>query len=238
MGVAVVTGAGQGLGRAIAERLARDGFSIVSVDRNGDGAAATAAATGGEARTCDVRDRAALFGLARELGPIEVLVNNAGIWRYSSVLEASEQDVRDVVEVNLLGTLWGCQAFAPQLVANGGGSIVNLSSTAAFFRATSVGIYSATKLGVEAITSALALELGPRGVRVNAVGPGTVLTEGSTPGFAGERFEQRRRGVPLQRVGAPDEIADVVSFLASHDARYVSGQVLYADGGGTAGRAG
>ena len=236
MATAVVTGAGQGLGRATAVRLAADGFRIVALDRNGDTAAATADAVGGTAHTCDVRDRDAVRAVAAEIGPVQVLVNNAGIWRYSDLLSITPEDARDVLDVNLLGTLWCIQAFAPLIAANGGGSIVNFSSVAAAMRAPSVGIYSASKAAIEELTGQAAQELAPSGIRVNAVGPGSVLTEGTAPAYEGDRLEARARMVPMGRVGAPDDIADVVSFLVSDAARYVSGQVVYVCGGVTASR--
>jgi NAD(P)-dependent dehydrogenase (short-subunit alcohol dehydrogenase family) len=234
MATAVVTGAGQGLGRAISLRLAADGFSVVALDRNGDAAADTAARTGGVARACDVRDADALRALAAEIGPVEALVNNAGIWRFSDLLSITPDDARDVVDVNLLGTLWCIQAFAPALTAAGGGSIVNLSSAAAAGRATGVGIYPASKAAIEALTGQAAQELGPAGIRVNAVGPGLVLTEGTAPNYEGDRYQVRAQMVPMRRIGEPADIADVVSFLVSDDARYVTGQVIYVCGGVTA----
>jgi NAD(P)-dependent dehydrogenase (short-subunit alcohol dehydrogenase family) len=152
MATAVVTGAGQGLGRATAVRLAADGFTVVALDRNGDAAVATAKEVGGTGHTVDVRDRDAVQAVAAEIGPIQVLVNNAGIWRYSDLLSITPQDARDVLDVNLLGTLWCIQAFAPLIAANGGGSIVNFSSVAAAMRAPSVGIYSASKAAIEELT--------------------------------------------------------------------------------------
>jgi NAD(P)-dependent dehydrogenase (short-subunit alcohol dehydrogenase family) len=234
MATAVVTGAGQGLGRAIAERLGADGFAVVALDRNGDAAAETAERVGGTAHTCDVRDPEGLRAIAAGIGPVDAVVNNAGIWRFSDLLSITPEDAREVLDVNLLGTLWGIQAFVPCLTAAGGGAIVNLSSAAAAGRAPGVGIYSASKAAVEALTGQAAQELGPSGIRVNAVGPGMILTEGTAPSYEGDRYAARAQMVPMRRVGEPADIADVVSFLVSDAARYVSGQVIYVCGGVTA----
>jgi 3-oxoacyl-[acyl-carrier protein] reductase len=230
MSVALVTGAGRGLGRAVAERLARDGYSVVAVDLDGSSAEATAAAVGGSARRCDVSDRAAVRRLAAEVGPVAVLVNNAGIWSYGSVVDAADADVDGVIAVNLMGTLHCCRAFIPGMVSAGGGAIVNMSSVAAAMATTAVEIYAVTKSAVEALTRQLAQELGPSGVRVNAVGPGSVLTEGSAPAYEGARMAERAAMVPLRRVGTPEDIANAVGFLVSDQASYISGQVLYVDG--------
>ena len=231
MGVALVTGAGRGLGRAIAVRLSGDGHSIVAVDIDGDAAAATAAAVGGTSHRCDVSDRDAVRELAASVGPVDVLINNAGIWTYGSILEASDADVDRVMGVNFMGTLNCCRSFVPGMIASGGGAIVSLSSLAAAMAATGVEVYPITKSAVEALTRQLAQELGPSGIRVNAIGPGSMLTEGTAPAYEGERMAQRAGLVPLRRVGAPEDIANAVAFLVSDQASYISGQVIYVDGG-------
>jgi 3-oxoacyl-[acyl-carrier protein] reductase len=231
MSVALVTGAGRGLGRATAERLARDGFSIVAVDLDGGSAADTATAVGGTSHQCDVSDRAAVGQLAAAIGPVDVLVNNAGIWTYGSVLDASDSDVDRVLAVNFRGTLNCCRSFAPGMVAAGGGAIVNLSSLAAAMAATGVEVYPVTKSAVEALTRQLAQELGPSGIRVNAIGPGSMVTEGTAHAYEGERRAQRAALVPLRRVGTPEDIANAVAFLVSDQASYISGQIIYVDGG-------
>ncbi|MDA8044639.1 MAG: SDR family NAD(P)-dependent oxidoreductase [Actinomycetota bacterium] len=231
---AVVTGAARGLGRAIALRLASDGFEVVALDVDGGGAEATAAACGGMAVSCDVSDRRSVAAAAEQAerdGPVEVLVNNAGIWTYGPLIGASQEDIDRVISVNLLGTLHCCRAFAPGMVAAGRGAVVNLSSLAAAMAATGVEIYPVTKGAVEMVTRQLALELGPSGVRVNAIGPGNMLTEGTAPAYEGDRMAARAASVPLRRIGLPADIANAVAFLVSDQASYISGQVIYVDGG-------
>ena len=231
MSTALVTGAGQGLGRAIAIRLAADGHRVVAVDIDETRAVQTAATVGGSGHRCDVGDREAVQVLADEVGPVDILINNAGIWRFGPVLEASATDLDDVLRVNLLGTVNCCQAFAPGMV---GGAIVNLSSAAASMRSPGVGIYPAAKGAIEVLTMQLAGELGPRGIRVNAIAPGLIMTEGTSANYSGGRQDERASAVPLRRVGDPADIANVVSFLVSDQAAYVSGQVIAVDGGLTA----
>jgi NAD(P)-dependent dehydrogenase (short-subunit alcohol dehydrogenase family) len=234
MGVAVVTGAGQGLGRAIASRLANDGHRVAVVDIDRVKAKAAAEAFGGDAYECDVTDRVGVRRLAEQIGPVEILVNNAGIWTYGPLIDAADADIDRVLAVNVIGTLNCCQAFVPGMVESGGGAIVNLSSAAAPQASTVVEVYPITKSAIETLTRQLALELGPSGIRVNAIGPGFTLTEGSAHAYEGELQEQRAQMVPLRRIGTPNDIADAVGFLVSNQASYISGQVLYVDGGMTA----
>jgi 3-oxoacyl-[acyl-carrier protein] reductase len=235
MSTAVVTGAGRGLGRETARVLAARGHSVVAVDLDGDSAASTAKAVGGEGYGCDVADRDAVRDLAGRIGPVDVLVNNAGIWRFGPLLELGEADVVDVVNVNLLGTLWCVQAFAPGM-AGRGGSVINMSSGAARMHSAGTGIYPATKNAIEALTIQLAVELGPLGIRVNAVAPGSILTEATAAILSDSDRAERERTIPAGRLGRPSDVADAVAYLASAAADYVTGQVLYVDGGLTSGR--
>ena len=235
MGTAVVTGAGQGLGRAISKRLAADGHHIVAVDLNPESAAATADMLGGKWRQCDVSDPESVAALAESLTHVDVLVNNAGIWIFAGMDDMTPEDVRRVLEVNVMGVFYCTQALAPLM--RPGSAIVNLSSSAANSNSPGVGIYPPSKAAVESFTKQTALELGRRGIRANAVGPGMIQTEGTQVNYEGELGRRRAKAVPLGRNGQPDDIADVVGFLASDDARYVTGQVIYVDGGLSAGRA-
>jgi NAD(P)-dependent dehydrogenase (short-subunit alcohol dehydrogenase family) len=222
MGVAVVTGAGQGIGRAIVGRLAKDGHRVAVVDIDGAQAKATAEAIGGEAHACDVTDRAGVRRLAEEIGPVQILVNNAGIWSYGPLIGAADVDIDRVLAVNLAGTLNCCQAFVPGMVEAGGGAIVNTTSAAAAQAANGVEVYPIAKSAIETLTRQLALELGPSGIRVNAIGPGSTLTEGTAHAYEGALREQRARVVPLRRIGTPTDIADAVGFLSSPSKRRTS----------------
>ena len=235
MSVAVVTGAGRGLGRETARVLAARGHSIVAVDIDEDSAVSAAAEAGGKGFGCDVSDREAVRDLADRVGPVDVLVNNAGIWRFGPLLSLSQADVADVVNVNLLGTLWCVQAFAPAM-AGRGGSVINLTSGAARMHSPGTGIYPATKNAIEALTIQLAVELGPSGIRVNAVAPGSILTEATAKILSDADRAERERTIPGGRMGRPRDVAEAIAYLASDAADYVTGQILYVDGGLTSGR--
>jgi 3-oxoacyl-[acyl-carrier protein] reductase len=229
--VAVVTGAGRGIGRAVALRLAADGYRVVAADISAADAQATAAATGGEAVECDVTSEDSVAALATRVPSLDVLVSNAGVWRSVTLAAETMPGAEVVLRTNVIGT-WLCAKHLLDSFGPAGGAIVNLTSTLGAAPSAGRGLYPASKAAVVALTRQMAVEFAPRGVRVNAVGPGLVLTEGTEPEFAWPELRAAIGGaLPLGRIGSPGEIADVVAFLAGPQARYVTGQVLYADGG-------
>ncbi|MEU6409617.1 glucose 1-dehydrogenase [Microbispora sp. NPDC046933] len=242
---AVVTGAARGIGAAIARRLSAEGAAVACVDLTADRCASIVdeiTVTGGRAVAfgCDVSDsgqvEALVPGVMAEFGRIDVLVNNAGLTRDNLLFRMSEEDWDKVVDVNLKGVFLVSRAVQKHMVEQRSGAIVNLSSRSALGNRGQAN-YSAAKAGIQGLTATMAIELGPFGVRVNAVAPGYVATPmteatavrlGVTPE---EHQATMAQAVPLRRVGQPTEIASVVAFFASDDASYVTGQTLYVNGG-------
>ncbi|MDF9815298.1 3-oxoacyl-ACP reductase FabG [Streptomyces sp. SPB162] len=243
--VAVVTGAGRGIGAATACRLAADGAAVGVLDLDGRTAAATAdriRAAGGTAHAvvADVGDpgqvKGALETLAAELGPPVILVNNAGVIRDRPVQDLSLEDWDTVVDVNLRGPFLMCQAIIPYLREQRWGRIVNFSSSSALGNRDQAN-YSAAKAGIEGLTRTLAIELGPYGVTVNAVAPGYIATDmtAGTAARMGMDFAKLQQMVaaqtPVRRVGQPEDVAHAVAFLVAEDSGFVSGHTLYVTGG-------
>lgn len=225
---AVVTGGARGIGAAIAARLLADGYEVVALDV----VAGTPASGEPAVLSCDVADPDSVAEVAAAVGPVDVLVNNAGIWRFAALEDVTPEDFAAVLDVNLKGAFHCTQAFGRDMLARGRGAIVNVVSIAACRANPAVGAYSASKAGLLALTEQTALEWGPRGVRANAVGPGLVPTPGTGAVYDDEAVRVVRAGaVPLRRLGTPADIAEAVAFLASDRASYVNGQVLYVDGG-------
>ena len=237
--IALITGGAQGIGYACAEAIAESGARIVLADVNEVGVEAAAEKLGGEtvAIPCDMGDPArveALFErIEAEVGPLSILVNNAGIAAPGDFLETSLEQFMAVIDVNLIGTFLATQRAAKAMVAAGiKGAIVNMSSVNAQVAIPSISAYCASKGGVMQLTKAAALALAPHGIRVNAVGPGsidTAMLAGVNADPDAMRMVLSR--TPLQRIGSPREIGDVVAFLASDKASYITGETIYVDGG-------
>ncbi len=240
--VAVVTGASKGIGAGIATALAREGASVVvnyASDRTGaDRVVDTVAAAGGKAIAikADVASKAdmeRLFAEAKHAyGTVDILVNNAGVYGFAPLDAITEEDFHRHFNTNVLGLLLASQEAARQFGPDGG-SIINISSVVTRLAPPTSAVYSATKGAVDAITHVLAKELGPRNIRVNAINPGIVITEGThTAGIAGGDFERQAvLQTPLGRAGQPDDISPVAVFLASDDSRWVTGETLVVSGG-------
>jgi 3alpha(or 20beta)-hydroxysteroid dehydrogenase len=240
--VALVTGAARGLGEAVMRRMVGEGAIVVGADRRAEDGAAAADAIGARFVALDVTDAVAWVALVErivaELGRVDILVNNAGIIRVRPILECPPEEFRLVVDTNLVGTFLGIKSVAPTMIAQGGGSIVNLSSPAGFEGTNGMPAYSASKWAIRGLTKTAAVELGPHGIRVNAVVPGPMPTAMTRrPGWSDDDY-QRHYGstVPLGRMGQIDEIANLVVWLASDQASFCTGGDYTADGGVTAGK--
>lgn len=235
--VALVTGAGGGIGAAIARRLSRDGFTValVDVDRQGVEAAARDLPTAA-AFVCDVSDAGAVGELRsrveQQLGAPWLLVNAAGVFFVHRVPDLDEAGWDRTIDVNLKGPFLTCRALLPSMLEAKSGCIINVASTAGLRGGHDRAAYCASKAGLVMFTRSLALDHGADGVRINCVCPGLIDTPmadwiTSRP----QALEQWRQGVPAQRIGVPDDIAGVVAFLASPAADYVQGAVMLVDGG-------
>lgn len=233
--VAIVTGAASGIGLACARRLAQAGARVAVWDINLAGAEAAAAELGGIAARVDVSKRAevdAAAAQARErLGPIGILVNNAGITLFQPFLETSEEAWDRIMTINLKSLLFCTQAVLPDMLAAQWGRIVNVSSSSAQTGSARMAAYAASKGGVIGFTKALAQELAPKGVTVNNVPPGFIDTPMLRGSEVGERLEQVAAASPMKRAGKPEDIAAAVAFLASEEAGYITGHTLSVNGG-------
>lgn len=244
MKVAIVTGAARGIGKATALRLAQDGFSVVLSGRDMatlERVNAEVCAAGGAAVCCpgdvteaEVPER--LVETARErFGRLDVLVNSAGIARLVPFLELDVDTWRCFQETHVAATFRCGQAAARAMIAGGeGGRIINITSIAASMAMYGTAAYSAAKGAVSALTRVMAVELAPHRILVNAVAPGPVATEKLREVYSGPMYAERSRSIPLNRLAEPSEVSDMVAFLASPGAVYITGQIFTVDGGGSA----
>ena len=236
---ALITGGAQGIGYACAEAIAGNGARIVLADINATGVREAAKRLGGdtEAIVCDMGDAAQIASMfdriEAEIGPLSVLVNCAGIAIPCDFLETPLEQFTSVIDVNLTGTFLATQRAAKSMIAAGiAGSIVNMSSVNAQVAIPTIAAYCASKGGVMQLTKASALALAPHGIRVNAVGPGSIDT--AMMAAVNENPEAMRVAMsrtPLKRMGTPREVAEIVAFLASDKASYITGETVYVDGG-------
>ncbi|PKO64208.1 MAG: dehydrogenase [Betaproteobacteria bacterium HGW-Betaproteobacteria-16] len=235
--VVIVTGGAQGIGEACARRFAQEGAQVVIADVADARGHALALELGATYRRCDVGDKIDVDDLVaatlQRHGRIDVLVNNAGIFKAADFLEVTEEDFDDVLRVNLKGSFLMGQAVARVMAAHGDGSIINMSSVNGVLAIPNIASYNVSKGGINQLTRVMALALADKGIRVNAVAPGTIATELAARAVLTSEEAKHKilSRTPMQRLGEPDEIADVVAWLASDAASYVTGEIVTVDGG-------
>ena len=240
MSIAVVTGASGGIGAEIAKRLAQDGFSVALIyNRNAEKAQKTAdeiTLSGGSAKTykCDVRDSSeiisAIEAIERDFGEISVLVNNAGISEQKLLTDITDSDWENMIGTKLSGAFYFCRAVLPYFVHRKSGRIINISSMWGETGGSCEVHYSAAKAVLIGLTKALAKEVAPSGITVNAVSPGVINTEMVTK-LGKDTVDMLREEIPVMRLGNPEDVANAVSFLADDKSSYITGQIISVNGG-------
>lgn len=235
--VCIVTGGAQGIGEACVRRFAREGAVVVLADVDAAHGAALAAELNATFIPCDVGDKAQVDALVAQVlaahGRIDVLVNNAGIFRAADFLEVSEADFDAVLRVNVKGSFLMGQAVARAMARAGRGAIVNMSSVNGVLAIPNIASYNVSKGGINQLTRVMALALADHGIRVNAVAPGTIATELAAKAVLTSEDAKKKilSRTPMKRLGEPAEVADVVAWLASDAASYVTGEIVTVDGG-------
>jgi len=236
----LISGAGRGLGRGIAHHLAAKGAIVGVADINVESAhdvTAAIVAAGGKAHAYggDLGNRDEFFGVAEafryDAGPLRAVINNASLLVYEPIEQVTEETLDRMLSAGLKSVFWGVQAFLAHRDEDAPGNIINYSSPVAYRGRPNTGAYTTIKAGIAGLTKVLAGELGPRGIRVNAIAPGSVPTP-ATEGFVTpEQYAERARQIPLRRNGTPEDVAKAVAFLLSDEAEFINGAMLAVDGG-------
>ncbi len=236
----LISGAGRGLGEGIAKHLAAEGAVVGIADINGESALGVAEAIVGQGGKAfgygaDCGSRAEFLQVAEdfagEAGPLRAVINNASVLVYEPIEDVTEETLDRMLSAGLKSVFWGVQAFLAQRDEDAPGNILNYSSPVAYRGRPNTGAYTTIKAGIAGLTKVLAGELGPRGIRVNALAPGSVPTP-ATEGFVTpEQYEQRAKNIPLRRNGTVADVAQAAAFLLSDDAAFINGAMLAVDGG-------
>jgi NAD(P)-dependent dehydrogenase (short-subunit alcohol dehydrogenase family) len=236
----LITGAGRGLGRSMAERLSSCGAAVAAVDI--DAASCEAVAQGIRKRggkafayAVDVSDRAAFMAagakFADESGRIDAVINNAMLLRYEPIEKVTDEVLDRMLGVGIKGAIWGAQLLLAHMQAERGGALVNMTSPVAGRGYPNTAVYSLVKGALVTLTKTLSAELGPRGIRVNGVAPGSVPTPGALGLNDKAEYERRARTIPMRRLGSEEDNASAVAFLLSREASFINGAILNVDGG-------